>query len=160
MCHFKDVILKFVVKVWNVSMKKCNYGKTVILFWKNKLFLLTFFPNVLTTNLQNTFSTEHLSMALWVKRLTFWYWNICFLSLQLQTFLEAFSFVDLFRFRKKKRYEIRQVTKRENQGSLNTFPHILSGDQFSGILPYFMLITDLTKIPRNIWLIIDNFICH
>ena len=73
------------------------------------------------------------------------------LSLQLQTFLEVFSFVDVFHFRKKKkRYEVRQVTKRENQGSLNTFPHILSGDQFNGILPYFMLITDLTKIPRNI----------
>ena len=145
------------MKVWSVSMKTCNYGKTVILFWKNKFFLLTFFPKVLTTNyrtrsLQSTFPW----LFKW-KDLRFDTEIFVFFRFSCRLSLEVFSFVNLFRFRTKKRYEIRQVTKRENQGSLNTFPHILSGDQFSGILPYFMLISDLTKIPRNIWLIIDQF---
>ena len=45
--------LKFVVKVWNGSMKKCNYGKTVIFFEKLQN------PNYRTRHPQSTFPWLH-----------------------------------------------------------------------------------------------------
>ena len=71
------------MKVWNVLMRKCSYGKTVTFFKKINFFAWSFFNR--TCSLQSTFPW------LQVKRLTFWYWNICFGSLQLQTFFRSFQ---------------------------------------------------------------------